>query len=461
MKATGMTYIRAQKAQIDAWEALGNPDWNWDALLPYYKKAEGFILPTSTQADDGASFDPMQHGDAGPVSVGFPLPLTNGNFFHAARDTWAALGQPHNIDPNDGDVHGFSVWPLTCVPERDLRADAAQGYYWPIADRPNLQLFRGTATRILWADVPGATASGVEYVTPNGKMEELVVAKEVILSAGTFRTPALLELSGVGNPRSVTALLYLYILSNLVHRILAKHGIMTKVDLPAVGENLQDQPGVVLGYRSNTDFVGLSPYAALPTMSELLGTDASARVRASLPGWASEIAAASDGAVPASAVQRQLELQHELIFDQDVPSGEILTGAFGTSLGSALWPLLPFSRGSVHIASADPLQYPAIDPRFLSVDFDGEVLLAVTRLARKFWATDPVAKFVKEATRPNAQMISEDASDMEWIAYLTRTCVLCSSVCPCHSDAFRSRAQQSPAWKCGDDGAGARRGCRP
>jgi choline dehydrogenase-like flavoprotein len=49
MKATGMTYIRAQKAQIDAWEAIGNPGWNWDALLPYYKKAEGFILPISAQ----------------------------------------------------------------------------------------------------------------------------------------------------------------------------------------------------------------------------------------------------------------------------------------------------------------------------------------------------------------------------------------------------------------------------
>jgi choline dehydrogenase len=133
-------------------------------------------------------------------------------------------------------------------------------------------------------------------------MEEVVVAKEVILSAGTFRTPALLELSGVGNPKSVTAFPHAYVSSNLLHRVLAKHGIMTKVDLPAVGENLQDQPSAVLVYRSNTDFAGLSPYAALPTMTELLGTDASARVRARLPGWASEIAAASEGAIPASVV---------------------------------------------------------------------------------------------------------------------------------------------------------------
>jgi hypothetical protein len=95
-----------------------------------------------------------------------------------------------------------------------------------------------------------------------------------------------------------------------------------------------------------------------------------------------------------------------------------------------------------------------------SVDFDGEVLLVATRLARKFWATEPVAKFVQEGTRPNAQMISEDASDMEWMAYLTRTCVLCSRLCLRHSDSFRSRAQQSPACECGHDGAGARRGCR-
>jgi choline dehydrogenase len=67
MKAAGMTYIRAQKAQIDAWEPIGNPGWNWDALLPYYKKVEGSILPTSAQDDDGHSYDLVQHGDAGPL----------------------------------------------------------------------------------------------------------------------------------------------------------------------------------------------------------------------------------------------------------------------------------------------------------------------------------------------------------------------------------------------------------
>jgi choline dehydrogenase len=195
-----MTYIRAQKAQINAWEALGNPGWNWDTLLPYYKKAEHYDAPTPAQALVGGTYEPLAHGETGPLHVGYPFELANGSFFSTARDTWAALGQPLNRDVNTGDVHGFDVWPKTCVRDLELRADAAQAYYWPIAGRPNLRLFRGMATRILW-EKSAAVARGVEYVTANGTKVELAANKEVILSAGSLRTPAILELSGVGNPK--------------------------------------------------------------------------------------------------------------------------------------------------------------------------------------------------------------------------------------------------------------------
>lgn len=66
-----MTYIRADAAEIDAWEALGNKGWNWDTLLPYYKQTERFTPPTTAQKDVGASFDPQYHGAHGDLHAGF------------------------------------------------------------------------------------------------------------------------------------------------------------------------------------------------------------------------------------------------------------------------------------------------------------------------------------------------------------------------------------------------------
>jgi choline dehydrogenase len=195
-----MTYVRAQKAQIDAWESIGNPGWNWETVFPYYKKAEHFDLPTPAQVAVGASYIPGYHDNTGPLHVGYQYELQNGTFYDAVRESWRKLGQPVNKDVNGGDVHGFDVWPKTCVRDLDLRADAAQAYYWPVAGRPNLRLVQGTATRMLWKD-SGATASGVEYITSAGVIRTLTATREVILSAGSLRTPALLELSGVGNPK--------------------------------------------------------------------------------------------------------------------------------------------------------------------------------------------------------------------------------------------------------------------
>lgn len=196
---TGMTYVRAQKPQIDAWETLGAEGWNWDSMMPYYKKSENFIPPTPAQVKAGAKFDPEYHGRGGPISVAFPYELTNGTFYNDSLAGWTALGQPLDPDASSGNVHGFDVWPKTCIPNAELRDDAARAYYYPIEGRPNLSLFKGTATQILW-DEDSAIATGVKYSTPNGTYKTLQASREVILSAGSLRTPAVLELSGVGNP---------------------------------------------------------------------------------------------------------------------------------------------------------------------------------------------------------------------------------------------------------------------
>jgi choline dehydrogenase len=195
-----MTYIRGQKAQVDAWETIGNTGWNWATMLPYYKLAEKFIPPTPAQVKAGASYEAQYNGMSGHVHVSFPFNLQNGTFEPTVQKSWASLSLPRNPDVNSGDVHGFDVWPRTVDRDADLRYDSATSYYWPVAGRTNLHLFQGTATKLTWKG-SSTTASGVQYLAANGSTLTLGASQEVIISAGALRTPALLESSGVGNPK--------------------------------------------------------------------------------------------------------------------------------------------------------------------------------------------------------------------------------------------------------------------
>ena len=200
----GMTYIRAQSQQIDAWETLGNAGWNWNTLYPYYLKTEHFQRPTAAQFAAGASYISNDHGEHGPLDVGYPYGLHNGSLADMANVTWQNLGLPFNQDANSGDVRGFFVWPQTLDRAANARDDSARAYYYPVETRQNLVALRGVASRLIWADNEGsdqAIANGVEYISPDGTVQQITARKEVILSAGAIRSPSLLELSGVGNPR--------------------------------------------------------------------------------------------------------------------------------------------------------------------------------------------------------------------------------------------------------------------
>lgn len=200
----GMTYIRADAAEIDAWEALGNEGWNWNTLLPYYKRTERFTPPTETQEDFGASFEPEYHGDQGNLHVGFRYALPNGSFHGLVQKTWENVGYSVNPDVNSGDTRGFDVWPMTIDRQSDLRWDSARAYYYPVEDRNNLVLIKGTGLSLEWDNEANShieKATGVRYVDDKNQRVTVGVDKEVILSSGALRTPLLLEMSGIGNPR--------------------------------------------------------------------------------------------------------------------------------------------------------------------------------------------------------------------------------------------------------------------
>jgi choline dehydrogenase len=206
----GMTYIRGDAAQFDAWEQLGNTGWNWTALLSYFKKSERYTIPTFSQVAAGATYNSQYHGFGGPVRVGYSPALVNGSFAPTVSRSWEAMSLTRNPDLNSGDVKGFATGPQTLDRALNMRWDSTRAYYYPIEYRRNLKIIKGTATRIVWAErirdncTDGIRwlAIGVEYITDSGATATARASSEVILSAGALRTPLLLESSGIfWNPR--------------------------------------------------------------------------------------------------------------------------------------------------------------------------------------------------------------------------------------------------------------------
>ncbi|KAL5003259.1 hypothetical protein BDV10DRAFT_191112 [Aspergillus recurvatus] len=292
-----MSYTRAEDVQTDVWELVGNEGWHWKSLFPYYKKSEDFEVPTQEQ---------IAH-EEGSLEVDWPTAMTSSSVFPILNETFEQLDIHYNRDSDGGKMVGFTVHPDT------------RTYYWPYDSRANLNIISNTqANKVIWANTTHreAIAIGVE---------------EVIVSAGALRSPALLELSGVGNPD-----------------ILRKYRIPVKVDLPTVGGNLQDQTKNALTWEGKDHLTGLATFSALPSVIQLYGNRVSA-----------DVSSASNGVVKESDLLAAFKLQYDLIFKSQ-----------GESFFSEYWPLLPFSRGSIHIQSANASQPPAINPNYFMFEQD-------------------------------------------------------------------------------------------
>ncbi len=198
----GLVHIRGQREDYDGW---GVPGWAFADLLPYFKKCE--------DNDRGAS---EWHGAGGPLAVS-DLPDSH-ELCDAFIASAMALGVPRNHDFSGASQEGTGYYQATARNGR--RCSTAVGYLRPAEKRPNLRVeVEALATRVLFE---GKRATGVAYEA-RGARHEVRAAREVILSGGSFNSPQLLQLSGVG-PRA----------------LLERHGIAVVHDAPRVGEDLQD-----------------------------------------------------------------------------------------------------------------------------------------------------------------------------------------------------------------------------
>ncbi|KAH9893809.1 GMC oxidoreductase-domain-containing protein [Xylariomycetidae sp. FL2044] len=328
----------------------------------------------------------------GPVQ-----PSISGDWSHPVRKAWADAFKSSERYMDGDPFIGQSIGAFTCLSSINAaskqRSHSASAYYHPARSRENLTvLTESVVQKILFDERDGThKAVGVSY-KQNNEVSEAFCSKEVILAAGALQTPKILELSGIGNPN-----------------ILKAHGISVVKDLAAVGENLQDHVNCSVGFEA---------VDSLETLDALVRQEPEAMARAmeeyqtSGSGLLSSVGVYTYAYLPLPGqpdsedrqALRSLLQQHRpppgdkpnqvrsrayygvterAVLSPHEPSGAYLSVLAqhlieepepGKFLSIAVMLSQPFSRGSVHIQSADPSTPPAIDPNYFSNPLDLEIL---------------------------------------------------------------------------------------
>ncbi|MCJ1429295.1 hypothetical protein MMC29_007208 [Sticta canariensis] len=445
-----MCWNRGGKDDYDAWEALGNPGWSWEGLLPYFRKSETYtpVYSEEIARQYSINYDPAAHGTSGPVQVSYP------KYFYPQSinlfDGLNYLGVPTEFDPNDGSSAGAAFVPTDLDPENQTRSDARRAYFDPFRDRPNFHVITGQhVTRVLINDAPpsvdvsspspggnehgegsstgnnegfgfdpeGSTLpvtsqqktrrrdssrsdleiTGVEIAPDASAPRQTIAAtREVIIAAGALHSVQLLELSGIG-PAS----------------LLKSFDIPVAIDLPGVGNNLQDHclvgtfyPYNNASYPSPTDltinatynkqaeqeykaqktgpWTAGSPNAlAFPPLALISDSSASILKGADDQDPTQYLVSGLDPSIVAGYTLQKKSLVQRL-GAKTVAAYEIINNNAGSLTVSVMH---PFSRGTCSINSPDPFEPPIIDPRWLSNPVDRQVLIEALRFNRRILAT--------------------------------------------------------------------------
>ncbi len=351
-----MLYIRGHPSDYDGWAEAGCTGWGWEDVLPWFRFSERNSRGTDAY-----------HGLSGPLQVGDqkrPRAMSR-----AFVDAAVEAGFPRNDDFNGRDQEGVGLYQVTQFfdgPRQGERCSAAAAYLHPRLDWPNLHVITGArASRILFE---GVRATGVAYQR-GGRTETVTARAEVILSAGTFGSPQLLMLSGVGPGAE-----------------LAAHGIPVTLDSPGVGANLQDHLDVIFNYRTrSSESLGFGLRGGARLFGEAI------RWARKGDGLVASPAAEAGGFIKSDPALEVPDLQlHFTVGYVDDHARKIHLG-FGYS--SHVCALRPFSRGTVGLKSADPFAAPKIDPKFLDDQRDARLLLSGVETMRSIMRASPLRSY--------------------------------------------------------------------
>jgi choline dehydrogenase len=363
-----LLYVRGLASDFDDWQALGNPGWGYQDVLPYFRKSEDH----DTDAN-------LYHGRGGPMHV-TDVSADAHPLCQLYMQSCKALGFQYTADFNGASGEGVGIYQINT--RRGRRASTANEFLRPALGRPNLVLRqRAQATRVQFE---GVRASGIEF-QHSGRRCQVKASRSVVLCGGSINSPQLLQLSGVGS---------LALLQSL--------GIPLVADLPAVGQNLQDHLAVSYFYNSSR-----------PTLNDQLNSLAG-KFKIALQyllhrrGSLAMSVNQGGGFVRSDGGQRVPNLQlyfNPVSYTQTPLADRKLLrpdpfSAFLLSFNSCR----PTSRGSLRIISSDPLAKPQIQPNYLATDQDLADALAGCRLLRQLAATPPLSQIITGEIQPGPQV---------------------------------------------------------
>jgi choline dehydrogenase len=363
----GLIYIRGQRQDFDQWRQLGNTGWGFEDVLPYFRKAE----------DNERGADEW-HGAGGPLGV------SDLRDRHPLAEAWvdAAVesGHPRNADFNGAEQEGAGLYQTTM--RRGVRSSAAAAYLAPVRHRANLQVVPQALARRLLFD--GRRATGVEYEA-GGTIQVANANAEVIVAAGAFNSPQLLQLSGLGPAE-----------------LLRAHGIPVVIDLPGVGADLCDH------YFTRFILRAKQPWSLNDAVRQWhRGAAAALRYAFQRRGYFA-IPAISAGcflrADPAAATP---DIQASLGLYSVQNIGEALHPFSGVTAVCCL--LRPESRGHVRIQSADPRQAPAINPNYLASEKDCATMVRGMRAVRRILQAPAIRRHIADEVEPGLACDSDEA----------------------------------------------------
>jgi choline dehydrogenase len=372
----GMVYIRGHHGDYDEWRQRGCTGWDWDSVLPYFKKAEN-------QVHGANEF----HGSGGPLHVSDQS--EKGELSKAVLEACVEAGIPANPDFNGAQQEGCGYYQTTTLNKR--RWSAAKAYL--TNPPPNLTIVTNAhATRVV---IENGRATGVEYQTKAGR--QISKARlEVIVSGGAYGSPQLLQLSGLGPAQHLQDM-----------------GIDVVRDMPAVGSNLHDHFNTAASWRCSKPI----------TLNELQNSKLRQVVAGIRYGLFRSGPMASNGVTAGLFTRSDARLERPDIqvnlFEwstKERSRDAVITHPFP---GFTLTPvhLRPDGRGTVRLGGPDPFAWPAVLFDYLRTDYDIQAALAGLRLVRRIAEQPALKPYVVSEIFPGVDTTSDD----DLLEYVRRT----------------------------------------
>ncbi|KAJ4253463.1 hypothetical protein NW762_010621 [Fusarium torreyae] len=406
-----MTYDRAAAAEYDAWEALGNPGWNWKTMIKAMTKSETFTgRNTDTYGSKGV-------GESGPVKA-----VIN-RIIPKHQETWIPtlekLGVRKNLESLGGDPLGVMYQPSSIDPTNYNRSYSANAY--AEISGSNLEILDDSEVSKISLTAPSGKKKSVATGVTLRDGTFIKARREVIISAGSIQSPGLLERSGIGKKS-----------------VLRTAGLNQIIDLPGVGENLQDHLRVMTSYQLKPEYTSFDALRSNVTFAaqQLALWNAGERSMYDYTGsgytfstWKQAIGSdttivslASEAVTKdASKVDKK---KLSFLEDTSIPQLEVIfsdgyTGVKGYPIATS--PLFgkgfvtliavvmhPLSRGSVHINASDPAGKPTINPNYLSNAHDVEAVIQAVKYNRKIASTEPMKSVWENEYEPGLENVKTD-----------------------------------------------------